>query len=305
MTYSRPPMSLWFGIVMGLAASASWAAANVFVQRSSRAVGPFRALVWAQVVGGAALAPLAALWDQRAVPPTAATVGWAVAIGMAAVLAYACLFFSMERGQLSIVVPVMAAWSVIAAALGIVGFGESLRREHFLGSALVVVGVLVVGRFASVAGAAESDSAPGFAVTQQGRRGALVAAVGAAVGFGLLIPGIDWLAPFAGRLGAIVLVFALDLVIGVPIALAAGVNLRPPARRDWPAVAAAGLFETMGFVWISLGTSRAPVAVVAPLAGLASAFTVVFAWLVLRERPAKAVLVGAAIACAGVVTLSL
>jgi uncharacterized membrane protein len=45
--------------------------------------------------------------------------------------------------------------------------------------------------------------------------------------------------------------------------------------------------------------------VVAPLAGLASAFTVLFAWLVLRERPRAPVLLGAAIACAGVVTLAL
>jgi uncharacterized membrane protein len=45
--------------------------------------------------------------------------------------------------------------------------------------------------------------------------------------------------------------------------------------------------------------------VVAPLAGLSSAFTVLFAWLVLRERPPNAVLIGALVACAGVVVLAL
>jgi drug/metabolite transporter (DMT)-like permease len=45
--------------------------------------------------------------------------------------------------------------------------------------------------------------------------------------------------------------------------------------------------------------------VVSPLAGLASAFTVLYAWIVLRERPARPVLLGAALACAGVVTLAL
>ena len=133
----------------------------------------------------------------------------------------------------------------------------------------------------------------------------MLAAVGAAVGFGVLIPAIDRLAPVAGRLGAIPIVFFLDLVLGIPLALGVRVDLRPPPRAAWGAVAAAGLFETVGFVWISLGGAHAPVAIVSPLAGLASAFTVLFAWLVLRERPPRLVLAGAAVACAGVVILAL
>ena len=38
---------------------------------------------------------------------------------------------------------------------------------------------------------------------------------------------------------------------------------------------------------------------------VASAFTVLYAWAVLRERPARAVLAGAALVCAGVVVLAL
>jgi len=38
---------------------------------------------------------------------------------------------------------------------------------------------------------------------------------------------------------------------------------------------------------------------------LASALTVFYAWTVLRERPARAILIGAALVCAGVVILAL
>ncbi len=288
-----------FGVLMGLAASASWAAANVFVQRSSRAIGAFRALVWAQIVGGVALAPVALVLDQRLGAVDDGILAWSAVAGVSAVLAYACLFFSMERGRLSVVVPVMSSWSVVAAGLSIGFLGEAVRRTHLVGAGLVVAGVLIVSRF-SQTGAAAPDRAG-----DNRERGALLAAVGAAVGFGVLIPAIDRLAPVAGRLGAIPLVFLLDLVLGVPLALFARIDLRPPPRAAWPAVAAAGLFETVGFVWIALGVARAPVAVVAPLAGLASAFTVLFAWLVLRERPSALVAAGAAIACAGVLTLAL
>jgi drug/metabolite transporter (DMT)-like permease len=285
---------MFLGVIMGLAASASWAAANVFVQRSSRAVGAFRALLWAQVVGGVALAPVALAFDQRPGALDSGVVGWAVVAGMSAVLAYVCLFVGTQRGRLSIVIPIMSSWSVIAAALSIGVLGETVRRPQLLGAALVVVGVVIVSRFSLPA---DGDN--------KSERGTILFAIGTALGFGVLIPAIERLTPVTGRLGAIPIVFMMDLLIGLPLALAARIDLRPPPRSAWPAVAAAGLFETLGFVWISIGVSHAPIVVVAPLSGVSSAFTVLFAWVFLRERPSVPVLAGAAFVCAGVVALAL
>jgi drug/metabolite transporter (DMT)-like permease len=289
---------MWFGIVMGLLASASWAAANVFIQRSSRAVGPFRALVWAQVSGVVVVAPFAWFLDQRSASLDAGLVGWsALALG-SAVLAYASMFYAFERGRLSIVVPVMSSWAVIAAAISIGVLHEAVRRVQLVGGALVVAGVLVVARFAQREGAATEDD-------PRRTRKALLAAVGAALGFGVLIPAIDRLAPTVGRLGGIPFVFLGELLLGVPLAVVARIDLRPPPRRAWPVVFLAGVFETAGFIWISLGAAHAPIAVVSPFAGLASAFTVVFAWVALHERPSPRLLAGAALVCAGVVVLAL
>jgi drug/metabolite transporter (DMT)-like permease len=130
-------------------------------------------------------------------------------------------------------------------------------------------------------------------------------APGATIGFGVLIPAIDRLTPAAGRIGAVALVFLLELAVVVPLFAMRGLPMRPPPRAAWPAVLGAGLFETAGFVWISVGLSQAPVTVVSPLASLSMALTVLAAWLVLGERPPALVLAGAALACAGVVTLSL
>ena len=67
----------------------------------------------------------------------------------------------------------------------------------------------------------------------------------------------------------------------------------------------AALLETAGFVSVAVGSQVAPVALVSPFASLASALTVSYAWAVLRERPARGVLVGAALVTAGVVALAL
>jgi drug/metabolite transporter (DMT)-like permease len=265
-----------FGIVMGLLASASWAGANVFVQRAGRRVGAFRALVWAQLAGIAGVLPLAASLDARAQAPDRGTIFWAAVAALAAVLAYPCLFHATARGRLSVVVPIMSAWTVVAAGISLGFLGETLRPAHVLGASLVVGGVFLVSRYSQQDAAGGGRAAPAQHAGGADR-GGLWAALGGALGFGVLIPAIGRLAPATGRLGAIPAVFLLDLVLGVPIALAAGIDLRPPRGRDWLPVLGAALFETMGFVWISLGVARAPVSVVSPLAGLASAGVVALA----------------------------
>ncbi len=284
---------------MGLLASASWAAANVFIQRASRALGPFRALAWAQMAGGVALLPFAWALDHRAGAVPASLLGWIAIAAVSAVVAYSSMFYAMERGRLSTVVPVMSSWSVIAAAISIGVLHQHVRGNQLAGAVTVVGGVLIVARFSQRDAADEASGGAGV----RGRQ-ALAASVCTALGFGVLIPAIDRLAPTLGSLGTIPCVFLADLVLGLPLALVAKLSLRPPARREWPAVAAAGLFETLGFVWISIGVARAPVAVVSPLAGLSSAFTVLYAWLILGERPPRPLLAGAAMVCAGVVLLS-
>lgn len=301
---------MWIGVLLGLLASASWAVANVFVQRASRATGPYRALVWSQVIGGPALAVFAFALDRPTGVVTAATFGWGAAAAVAAVLAYVCLFRGLERGRLSVVVPIMSSWSVISAAISIFVLRHPIRTNQIIGAALAVIGVVVISRFSQREPEPSEGEGPSPSPSSAKDRGAatgsgLFAALGAAVGFGVLIPAIDRLTPVAGQLGSVPLVFLLELILGVPLALAARISLRPPPRRAWPAVAMAGVAETAGFVFIAIGIARAPIAVVSPFAGLSSAFTVMYAWAVLGERPSFAVLTGAVLVCSGVVALAL
>jgi drug/metabolite transporter (DMT)-like permease len=284
------------GVVLGLSASASWALANVAVQRSARHVGTFRAILWAQLVGVAIVGFLLPL-DARAAAPRALDALWVLAAGAAGLLAYVCLFYAFEHGRLTIAVPIMSSWAVISGALSLAIFREPVRPLQLVGAAGVVAGAVVVSRFARSTTAAET---PGGRSPRW-----LLAAFGAAVGFGLLIPVIGLLTPVTGRLGAIPVAYVADIALGLPLAWRFRVSLAPPRGRAWIPVALAGLFETAGFAFIILAGRYAPLALVSPLSSLASAFTVLYAWLFLGERPARPVLVGAALVCAGVVTLAL
>jgi drug/metabolite transporter (DMT)-like permease len=284
------------GVVLGLAASASWAVANVAVQRSARHVGAFRAILWAQVVGGLVVA-LALPFDTRAASPVPLDALWVLLAGAAGLLAYVCLFYAFEHGRLTMAVPIMSSWAVIAAALSLAIFREPVRPLQLVGAAGVVAGAVVVSRFAR---STTATATPGG-----GRPRWLLASFGAALGFGLLIPLIGLLTPVTGRLGVIPVAYGADIALGLPLAWRFGVSLAPPRGRAWISVVLAGLFETAGFACIALASRYAPLALVSPLSSLASAFTVIYAWLVLGERPAKPVLVGATLVCAGVIVLAL
>ncbi|HVT08671.1 MAG TPA: DMT family transporter [Polyangia bacterium] len=285
------------GILLGLSASASWALANVVVQRAGRSVGALPALFWALLVGIALSAAGSAALDSHGAPFTAATAVWLVVAGASGLLAYICLFYAFEHGRLTLAVPIMSSWAVLSAGLSIVLFGERLSPGQLVGAASVVAGAVVVAR--------QSQSAPAGGASTAVRRGWLPASFGAALGFGVLMPAMRVLSPVFGAVGTAGAVYAAALALAVPLAAAFRVRLPFPPRAAWPAILLSGLFETLGSVCITIGARHAPLAIVSPLASLAAAFTVAFAWAVLHERPARGVLIGALLVSAGVVVLAL
>ena len=164
-----------------------------------------------------------------------------------------CLFYAFEHGRLTIAVPVMSSWAVIAAGLSLAIFHEPVRAMQLVGAACVVAGAVVVSRFAR-ATTTSASGAPGGAPAPRW----LLASFGAALGFGLLIPLIGLLTPVTGRLGVIPVVYAADIALGLPLAWRFRVSLAPPRGRAWVAVALAGVFETAGFACIVLAGRYAP-----------------------------------------------
>jgi drug/metabolite transporter (DMT)-like permease len=297
--------NLSIAMILAVGASVCWALANLAVQRSARLVGTVRGLLWAQVIGGAVAAGLALALDQRPAVVSGAVLAWLVVAGVSSLSAYLCMFYTLEHGRLSISVPIMAGWSVISTALSVVWLREPARPAQLVGAALVITGVTLVSRYAQQAARAGEPAVTNPLAGPTRRPRWVLAAMGAALGFGVLIPSIGRLTPAAGNLGAVAAVFSFDMLLGLPLALIFRINLRPPRGAAWVPVALAGLLEAGGFVCIALAVGRAALVVVSPLASLASTIAVLYAWIVQRDRPPPVALAGAVLACAGVVVLAL
>lgn len=291
------------GVLLAVFTSLSWACGNVLIQRSGRRLGSFRALLWAMVAGALLAGAASAALDVRSEAVTAATVGWTLAAGASGLLAYVGIFYAFEHARLSVAVPLVSSWSLMTAVVSLVFLGERVRGSQLGGAALVFVGVLAVSMGASRDGSGSGKAGP--AGHRGNQRLALLAATGAAVGFGIMVPALGQMAASFGDFGSSAVGYAVCIAMGLPLAVAFRVDLRPPPLRDVPLVLLTGAAEILGFVAVTFARRYAPMAVVAPLASLASTFTVAFAWLVLHERPHRLAVIGAAIACVGVVVLAL
>jgi drug/metabolite transporter (DMT)-like permease len=283
------------GIILALLTSIAWAFGNVFVQRSSRAVGEARSLLWSFVIGGLLSGAAVPLFDRPTAPVDAAAVAWLVGAGVSSLTAYGGMFFAFSRGDLTLTVPFVSSWSLVAGVIGLVAFGERPHPLQLVGAVVVFAGVMLV--------ALGSGHAPG-PNARVPSRWAKAAAILAGLGFGVMFPAMSQAAPAFGTFGAATLVYAISVLLGLPVALLARLDLRRPPRAAWPVLLGTGLFETAGFILLTAAGLVAPLSVVAPVASLAAAFTVLYAFLFLHERPGRRALVGAVLASVGVVVLS-
>jgi drug/metabolite transporter (DMT)-like permease len=253
------------GTVLALATAWLWAAANLAIRSAAQRIGSWGALIGAQIVGGAAIVA-AAIVVEGSPGRLDGQAMLALAIAAAAsCVGYAGLFESLRRGPVSLVTPMISSWALLSMLVAAATERALPSRVALLGGGMVIIGNALVARTTGSRPDARAETTSDAA--RDGTRLALGWALLAAV------PVIGRLRMFGPR----------------------------PRARDWPALLGAGLLEAGGFVALSIALARSSVAVVSPLASLSTTITVLFGVVWLRERPHFLALLGAAIACAGVV----
>ena len=284
-------------ILLGLVAALGWGASDFVLSRISQAVGPTRTLIYVQAGGLLAISLVILAFQDR--PPLDPWL-WLVTIGanIFNLIGTVLLYRALTVGTLAVVSPIAASFAVVTTLLAL-ATGERPTPLALSGIVLVMGGVIVVARAPSAGVAALH--APSFVIGQ-----GVLAASGAALSYGiffwLLRPvtttmGIAW-PIFVGRI----------LTLGAALAFRA---LRPsgpsrplPPWLWWAVVMATGL-DTVAFLSYNFGISTAYVSVVAALASIFSAVTVLMAWVLLHERLASSQWVGVVAVLAGVLLVSL
>lgn len=216
--------------------------------------------------------------------------------GAAAGTGTAFLYRGLSRGRMTVVATlsgVVAA--LIPVAVGLLQ-GDRPSSLALLGIACALPAIVLVA-----GGGGEDETAAGDAPTESSR-GAVIDGLIAGTGFGLLFAATGSLTDGAGLLP----VPALELggVIGIVVV---AVLLRqdwvprdPAAWRGWPS----GVLGFAAVALVTLASREGLLAVVAVIASLYPAFTVLLAAVFLGERVARLQGIGLALAAAAVVLVA-
>ncbi|MET8143867.1 DMT family transporter [Sphaerisporangium sp. NPDC005288] len=201
--------------------------------------------------------------------PSPAALGWGMAAGLCGGVGVVLFYRALASGVMSVVAPTTATTSAALPVLAGLAMGERPEAAALCGVALALAAVVLVSREPG-AGRSRAALAP---VVQ-----ALVSGLGFGAFFVLLkqVPAEAGLWPlFGARLASAVAAGAL--------ALASGRTVRP-GKGALPAIVTAGILDMLANVLYLMAVQRGLLTVVAVLASLYPASTLLLARYVLGER---------------------
>jgi drug/metabolite transporter (DMT)-like permease len=291
-------------VALGLGAALCWGIADALARVATRRVGAYRSLLYAQLVGLAALTvygtAVGAIGPALAAA-TPAAWGWALATGAVFTGASFAFYRALEIGVLALVSPITASYAAVTVLLALAS-GETLTAPRALGLAAALGGVVLASTGHGGAPAASGRPAPGSRVAP-GAKWALAAALAFGVTFWLL--GFRVTPAFGGVASVWVLRLTSVAVLAAAArpARAARASLALPAG-GWALLGGVGVLDTLAFVANNVGTTRGLVSVVSVLGSLFSAVTVLIGWMVFHERLGRVQWIGVACLLVGVVLVS-
>jgi drug/metabolite transporter (DMT)-like permease len=220
--------------------------------------------------------------------PEAADLGWSAAAGIASTLGITAFYFALANGAMTVVAPITAVVSaVVPVAVGIT-LGERPATIALVGVAVAIVAVALVS---GVGGRAERPTRPGI----------VLVAVVAGAGFGLLFVFLDRTSESSG-LWPLLLAQVTSLLILVTLCVARRVRVAP-RRPVAGLMVVAGCLAVAANVAYLTATRQGLLSLVAVIASMYPATTVVLATVLDHERMSsrQAVGLGLAVGALGMV----
>lgn len=256
---------------------------------ASRRVRAMVVAAWSQLVGLAVLTVLV-VGVLPSSSPSRADFGWGVAGGLVGAVGLVLLYTALSRGPMSVAAPVTAVFSAIVPVIAGLAFGERPGPLAAVGVVLAFPAIVLIAR-------AEEQHLEQGGPRSHPVRATLVAllpAFGAGIGFGFFFVFLQRTSHHAGlwplvaaRSASMVVLFALVLITP------GGNTLRDGTAR---LVVVCGLCDVSANALYLVAVNRGLLSLVAVLAALYPASTVVLARVVLHERMSRSQLVGLALA---------
>ncbi|MCD6726057.1 MAG: DMT family transporter [Solirubrobacteraceae bacterium] len=258
-------------LALALVAASCWGLGDFVAGLQARARSAAAVVALSQLVGLAILVGVVAI----ATPPAPSgedAVAAAIA-GLAVAAAMVALYHGLATGPMSVVAPLSATGAGLAAIVSLVD-GDRPAAAQLAGMAVALIGVIVI----------TSRAEHGGGVTRPVVGGGVALGVVAAISFGVYYVAMERAAA-GGVLQALTIARAAG-VCGLALLLLGASKGRRPRRSPgglWPLIAI-GLLDMAANAGYALASTLGSLGVVAVLASLYPAVTVLLAAALLREK---------------------
>lgn len=272
------------GITLALLAAIGYGTAD-FIGGAGARRAPTMSIVFIGQVTGA----LAMLIVGVSSPgtPTPAHAGWALLAGLGSAAGSVFLLRGLSRGRMAVVAPTSAVGAAVLPVAAGFATGDRPVPLVWVGLALALPGIWLVSR-----------QAPGGSASSPASRGAFVDGLLAGVGFGMLFAALGQIPESAGTLP-----LALNQLTGAIVTVAVATVLRQEWRPSTRAASwgvSSGLLGVSGSLAFVQASHLADLGVVAVLASLYPAVTVLLARALLSERLGSGQRIGLVVCSAAV-----
>jgi uncharacterized membrane protein len=288
--------TLFIALLAGLGSMIGWGTADFFAKKTIDVIDDLRTLFWQQLIGIVPL--LVAFLLQPKVPhlhhydPL-----FLLLFGVVSALTYLPLYRGFGKGQISVLSPIFASYSVVVVILSVLILGESLDFMQSLAIVVTFIGILLIST--DVKDLEASFHKRAFRLA--GLPEVLIATIG--YSFWLLyldkfLDGKQWLF----YLLVIRIISTLTLFVYAAIKRA---SLWVVDRSLWKYLVCIGLFDVAAFSFVSYGFSHTHYpSIIAVLSATFSLPTMLLAYLFLGEKINRSQIAAAAIIIAGVVLIT-
>lgn len=285
------------GIISGLLTMFFWGVAIFFAALASRKIGNILTLFWMQLFGFL-VGGLYFLFNSNSLSLHSVVqfVPILFLIAIFQVIAYLSFYKGLEKGQVSLVSPLGASWSLITVILSIIFLKEVLKTSQLFAIVLITSGIFIIS--VNLSDLVKNKSLQLLTGVKEG----IISMFGWGISLFLLIfvsKEMGWFLP------AFIFRFLILLLLSVYIFYSKKSLIPKSDKFTWLMLLIIGLFDIVAFFTYSLGVSGAYGSIVAPISSANTLITITLSVIFLRERVKLRQAVGVGAIMCGLILISL